>query len=219
MRIIDPHAKILSPDAEGAVQQMKTIELGARNCYKSEDKICEGSADKIIGLLKTKKHHSVLEHSSVSVRVVGSRAMSHQLVRARLMSYSQESQRFVNYCKDKHNNEVVFIKPQGFDAWSKETQEGFNLSMKFAEKSYSELVRMGLKAEQARNVLPNACKTEVVMSGNLRSWMHFFELRCDKHAQDEIRFIAIELLRDMYKLFPAIFDDLYKKFIKKGKKT
>lgn len=213
MRIIKPSVEIIS-DVQATIDQMLVIELAGRNCYKSEGKICIGSADKMIGMLRMKKHLSVLEHGNITVRMIGSRAMSHQLVRHRLAAYSQESQRYCNYSKGKFGNEITFIEPEGFKDWTKEQQEGFTMSLKLAEKCYQELIIAGLKAEDARGVLPNACKTEVVVTMNMRSWMHFFDMRCDKHAQAEIRNIAKDLLVQMYGLLPVIFEDLYKEHIK-----
>lgn len=214
MRIVKPSFEILSAtNIEYVTEQLKIIELAGRNCYKSEDKICEGSHNKIIGMLRSKKHFSVLEHGNMTVRMIGSRAFSHQLVRHRIAAYSQESQRYCNYSKDKFGSGVTFIEPVPFDTWSKVLQDNFKVSLQLAEKCYLELLDQGMKAEDARGVLPNQCKTEVVVTMNLRSWMHFFSMRCDKHAQSEIRLIAKGLLSEFYTLMPVIFSDLYKKYI------
>ena len=221
MRIVKPSFEILSNTNAAynyVINELKVIELAGRNCYKSEDKICNGSYDKIIGMLRSKKHFSVLEHGNMTVRMIGSRAFSHQLVRHRLAAYSQESQRYCNYSKDKFGSGVTFIEPVPFNTWSKELQDNFKVSLQVAEKCYLELIKQGMKAEDARGVLPNQCKTEVVVTMNLRSWMHFFELRCDKHAQSEIRLIALELLEEFHTLMPVIFSDLYKKYLDSGEK-
>lgn len=214
MRMIENSFEILSATTMDSVtEQLKVIELAGRNCYKSEDRICEGSHDKIIGMLRLKKHFSVLEHGNMTVRMIGSRAFSHQLVRHRLAAYSQESQRYVNYNKDKHNKEITFIKPVDFDDWEPAAQLLFEESLVDAESYYKLLTDNGVKAEDARGVLPNQTKTEIVVTMNLRSWMHFFEMRCDKHAQKEIRLIALGLLKEMNELMPVIFSDLKKKFL------
>ena len=212
MRMIKPSFEILS-DTQAVIDQMLIIELAGRNCYKSEDKICEGSADKMIGMLRMKKHLSVLEHGNITVRMIGSRAMSHQLVRHRLASYSQESQRYVNYSKEKHGKGIVFIEPIGYDSWEQSLQEKFFNALESSEIEYMDLIRRGMKAEDARGVLPNQTKTEVVVTMNVRSWMYFFTMRCDKHAQAEIRFIAKGLLVELHKLMPVIFEELYKEYI------
>lgn len=215
MIIVKPSFEILSTTAgyDYVLNQLKIIELAGRNCYKSEDKITDDSYDKMIGMLRSKKHLSVLEHGNMTVRMIGSRAFSHQLVRHRLAAYSQESQRYCNYSKDKFGSGVTFIEPVEFPTWSKELQDHFNVSLQLAESCYLELIKEGMKAEDARGVLPNQCKTEVVVTMNFRSWMHFFEMRCDKHAQSEIRLIAKGLLSEFYTLMPVIFSDLYKKYI------
>jgi thymidylate synthase (FAD) len=214
MRVIKPSVEILFPKTkELATEILKVVELGGRNCYKSEDKICEGSYNKIIGMLRTLKHESVLEHGNISVRMIGSRAFTHQLIRHRLAAYSQESQRYVNYSKNKFNNEVTFIEPFGFEDRSPERQEHWKKSMEAAEKAYFEDIKLGGKAEQAREHLPNSCKTEIVVTMNLRAWRHFFKMRCDKHAQLEIRMIAKDLLAKMHDLMPVIFEDLAKEYL------
>ncbi len=213
MKIIKPSVEIITPD-QVIKDQMLTIELAGRNCYKSEDKICDGSADKMIGMLRMKKHLSVLEHGNITVRFIGSRAMSHQLVRHRIAAYSQESQRYCNYSKGKFGNEVVFIEPIGFNDWEDIQKAVFKESLADSEEYYRELVSTGLKAEDARGVLPNQAKTEVVVTMNIRTWMHFFEMRCDKHAQSEIRFLAKALLVKFNDLLPVVFEDLYKEYIK-----
>ena len=213
MKIIKPSFEILSattPDL--VINQLKIIELAGRNCYKSEDRICEGSYDKMIGMLRMKKHLSVLEHGNMTVRMIGSRAFSHQLVRHRLAAYSQESQRYCNYSKGKFGNEVTFIEPIGFKNWDMTAQLNFNRGLESAEEFYLQAIQNGVKAEDARGLLPNQAKTEIVVTMNLRTWMHFFEMRCDPHAQSEIRFIAKGLLKEFYKMMPVIFEELNEKF-------
>lgn len=213
MKIIKPSFEILSATTPDLVtNQLKIIELAGRNCYKSEDKICEGSYDKMIGMLRLKKHLSVLEHGNMTVRFIGSRAFSHQLVRHRIAAYSQESQRYCNYSKGKFGNEVTFIEPIDYDNWDEDIKETFELALRRSEEYYQTLVNQGLKAEDARGVLPNQAKTEVVVTMNLRTWMHFFSMRCDKHAQSEIRFLAKGLLKEFYKLMPVIFEELHEEF-------
>ena len=214
MKIIKPSVEVLfPPNKEIATMILKVVELAGRNCYKSEDRICEGSYNKMIGMLRTKKHESVMEHGNITVRMIGSRAFSHQLVRHRLAAYSQESQRYVNYSKDKFGGEITFIDPVDSDNWDKAVKVLFEKGLESAEKFYMQLIEDGLKAEDARGVLPNQTKTEVIVTMNLRSWRHFFKMRCDKHAQKEIRFLAKELLKQVTILMPVIFEDLYKEYV------
>lgn len=214
MRLVKPSFEILTDtNNDSIIHQLKTIELAGRNCYKSEDRICDDSYNKIIGMLRLKKHLSVLEHGNVTVRFIGSRAFSHQLVRHRIAAYSQESQRYCNYNKGKFGSEVTFIEPVDFDDWSEDQRDIFKLGLKKSEDVYKALIEEGLKAEDARGVLPNQAKTEVVVTMNLRSWMHFFSMRCDKHAQKEIRYLATGLLEEFHKLMPVIFEELHKEYV------
>jgi len=213
MKIVKPSVEILFPTKEIANEMMKIIELSGRNCYKSEEKICEGSHEKMIGMLRARKHHSVLEHSMFTMRFIGSRAMSHQLVRHRISSISQESQRYCSYNKGKFNNEVVFVEPVGMKNWDLTAILNFTRGLESAEQFYFNALKNGLKAEDARGLLPNACKTEVVMTMNCRSLINFFELRCDSHAQAEIRLLAKSLLGQVNKFMPCIFKDLHEQFL------
>lgn len=213
MKIIKPSFEILSSTGEDIIkEQLKIIELAGRNCYKSEDRITEDSYTKMIGMLRSKKHLSVLEHGSLTVRIICSRATSHQLVRHRFTAVSQESQRYVNYSKGKHGSEITFIEPEDFDDWSDKQKLLFMDGLTEAESRYMELISNGLKPEDARGILPNSCKTELVITKNLRSWIDLFELRCDPHAQSEIRNLSLEMLDEFNKLMPVVFSDVHKKY-------
>ena len=206
MILIEPSVTILSPiDGEFIV---KHLELCGKVCYKSEDTIKDGSCNVFVKKILESEHESVVEHCSVTVRFTCSRACSHQLVRHRIASYSQESQRYVNYSRGKFGSQITFIKPVDFDTMSTEQQFKYKVAMESAEKSYMSLLEAGLKPQQARGVLPNDTKTELVVTMNLRSWRHFFKLRTDKHAQLEIRTLANNLLNQFKEKIPVIFDDL-----------
>lgn len=214
MRLVEPSVEIMSAtDEEFIINQLRIVELAGRNCYKSENKITEDSYNKIIAMLRMKKHESVLEHGNVTVRFIGSRAFTHQLIRHRLAAYSQESQRYCNYSKDKFDNHVQFIKPIGYEDWTDDQKEGFVQGLLDAESCYMELIKDGLKAEDARGILPNQTKTEIVCTMNLRAWRHFFKMRCDKHAQSEIRYLAKKLLGQMCEIMPVIFEDLKEEYL------
>ena len=213
MKLVSPSFEILSNTSQDAIiGQLKIVELAGRNCYKSEDKICEDSYNKIIAMLRLKKHESVLEHGNITVRFIGSRAFSHQLIRHRIAAYSQESQRYCNYSKGKFGNEITFIKPIKYDSWIDSAKARWTQACLDCESHYKDLLADGVHAEDARGVLTNDCKTEIVVTMNLRSWRHFFKMRSDKHAQAEIRFLAMGLLDEFYKLMPVIFEDLYQEF-------
>ena len=199
MRIIKPSVSIESNISYE--EALRIVENATRVCYKSEDKIKEGSAEKLIrGIIKA-KHFGCIEHVSLTVKFICDRACSHQLVRHRLMSFNQKSQR---YCKED-NLEV--IKPEGLENTSLWLE-----SCRQAENAYAELIRRGEKPEVARGVLPNSTATEIYATANIREWRHFFELRCDKTAQKDIRMLALELLCQMFEKYPVFFEDLVGKY-------
>jgi thymidylate synthase (FAD) len=197
------------------------LEWCGRTCYKSEDKITGDSADKFVRKICRNRHESVLEHVSFTVKFVLSRAASHQLVRHRLVSYSQESQRYVNYAK--RGLQVICPPSIGLDPGQYELRDGvvtkgsaqtdeqrqFIKVMETAYSTYEELLDLGAKPEDARYVLPNAAKTEVVMSSNMRNWRHIFRERAiNRHAQWEIRRLMTELYVTCKSFCPSVFGDL-----------
>ena len=199
MEVIKSSVELVNPMSYK--EALNITELATRVCYKSEDKMKEGSAEKLIkGIIKS-KHFGCLEHVNLTVKFICDRACSHQLVRHRLMSFNQKSQR---YCKED-NLEV--IKPEGLENTSLWLE-----SCRQAENAYAELIRRGEKPEVARGVLPNSTATEIYATANLREWRHFFELRCDRTAQKDIRMLALELLCQMFEKYPVFFEDLVDKY-------
>lgn len=191
-------------------KMLEKIEQVARTCYKSEGKIQEGSAAKMVASLIKSGHEAMLEHASVTVKFVVDRGISHELVRHRLASFAQESTRYCNYSKDDFGSEITFIIPDYLEYKS----EGWNIwkeSMKQAEDAYFKMLDFGLSPQQARAVLPNSLKTEVVMTANLREWRHFFKLRAlgtTGKPHPQMLEVAVPLLEDMKNLIPVVFDDL-----------
>ena len=199
MQVIKSSVELVNPMSYK--EALNITELATRVCYKSEDKMKEGSAEKLIkGIIKS-KHFGCLEHVNLTVKFICDRACSHQLVRHRLMSFNQKSQR---YCKED-NLEV--IKPEGLENTSLWLE-----SCRQAENAYAELIRRGEKPEVARGVLPNSTATEIYATANLREWRHFFELRCHRTAQRDIRSLALSLLCQMYKQYPVFFEDMVDKY-------
>lgn len=199
MRIIKPSVSIESNISYN--EALRIVENATRVCYKSEDKIKEGSAEKLIkGVIKA-KHFGCIEHVSLTVKFICDRACSHQLVRHRLMSFNQKSQR---YCKE---DDLEVIKPEGLENTSLWLE-----SCRQAENAYAEMIRRGEKPEVARGVLPNSTATEIYATANIREWRHFFELRCDRTAQKDIRMLALELLCQMFEKYPVFFEDLVDKY-------
>lgn len=180
------------------------IERAARSCYASECKGEEVRGKFLRGLAKS-GHESPMEHASATFLIRGSRAFTHQLVRHRLASYSQKSQRYV-----KEEN-FPWVLPPSVQKNS-EAYKVFTTAMHDTRIAYNQLIDLGIPKEDARYVLPNACETEIVMTANFREWRHFINLRADSHAQWEIREVAEMVLKQLYQLSPSIFEDLARKF-------
>ena len=199
MRIIKPSIEILSK--ETYEDMLEIIELAGRTCYKSEDNITDDSAERFIKSLMNKNHKSVLEHAKVTLRVICDRGVSHEIVRHRMASYSQESTRYCNYSKDKFGNEITVIKP----CFLEENTEKYDLWLKTCEnceKSYFEMLEMGMTPQEARSILPNSLKTEIVMSMNISSWRNFFQLRTAKAAHPQMREVADMIFDEFEKRYP-----------------
>ena len=186
---------------------LQKLERCGRVCYKSEDKITEGSAEKFIGMILKSGHESVLEHEKLTVKFICDRGVTHEIVRHRIASYSQESTRYCNYSKDKFGNELTFIRPC---FWADDSEEYavWKQAMEDIEKTYVKLISLGAKPEEARSILPNSLKTEIVCTMNLREWRHFFRLRTAERAHPQIREISVALLDELKKRIPVIFDDI-----------
>lgn len=208
MQIIKPSVEVITPIDPLAI--MRRIEAAGRTCWKSEERITETSAVPFIRSVMNKNHLSVIEHESISVRVVCDRGVSHEIVRHRLMSYSQESTRYVSYKKKG----MEFIVPCWFThfkegeytqrdvSWRRELDAPKNEimwidAMMDAEQYYNSMIDTGWTPQQARSVLPNSLKTEIVITGNLRNWRHFFELRTSSAAHPQMREVA-EMIRNKF---------------------
>lgn len=188
-------------------QILKHIEACGRVCYKSEAKITSDSCLKFVRSIIERGHEAVIEHFSLTVKFICDRGVSHEIVRHRLASFCQESTRYCNYAKDQFDGHIAVIKPIFFD----ENTYGYKcwkVACETAEMEYFALINAGCKPQQARAVLPNSLKTEVVMTANLREWRHFFKLRTAKAAHPQMREIAIPLLQEMKERIPVIFDDI-----------
>jgi thymidylate synthase (FAD) len=209
MLAIRPYFEILS-DVNGDAA-LRLIEKAGRTCYKSEDKISGDSAVDFVRKMIKNGHETVIEHYSITVRVVCDRGVTHEIVRHRLASYSQESTRYCNYSKDKFSNQITYIEPS---FWDKNTDNGrrkyeiWKEVMEFTEKKYMELTENGATPQEARSILPNSLKTEIIMTMNLREWRNFFKLRTASASHPQMREITIPLLEKFKELVPAVFDDI-----------
>lgn len=209
---VKPEIEVLS--STEYKEMLSRIERIGRVCYKSENRIEEGSAEKFIGGIIRRGHESVIEHESLTVRVICDRGVTHEIVRHRLASYSQESTRYCNYSSDKFSNQISCIDIatgfhydlnnendlQKYQVWTK--------AMEAAEKYYFELLSLGARPEEARSVLPNSLKTELIMTMNLREWRHFFRLRTSRRAHPQIIEVASAILEKFKERYPLFFEDL-----------
>lgn len=205
MNVIDAQYKILT--TINSVEILKQLELIGRVCYKSEDKMSQDSSQEFIKRIISSGHESVIEHYCITVKFICDRGVSHEIVRHRIASYSQESTRYCNYSQDKFGNEITFIKPC---FWNKESDEYklWENTMQLIEKNYLQLLNKGAKPEEARSILPNSLKTEIVVTMNLREWRHFFKLRTSNKAHPQMRELTIPLLKEFQSKLPIIFDDI-----------
>ena len=206
MKVIQPSYRVITPlDGEGF---LKTIEEVARTCYKSEDKIGEGTAVKMIRTLVDKKHEAMIEFADIIVRFVTNRGFSHELVRHRLASFAQERTRYCNYSQDKVGNEITVIEPYWKGTRGVLADHAWAESMESAEKKYFELLSLGAIAQEARGVLPNDLKTEINIKANIREWRNIFKLRTAAPAHPDMHRLMIPLLKEFQENIPVLFDDI-----------
>lgn len=205
IKIIDKPSAMIFPHLSG-IAANNYIEQFGRICYKSEDKITDNSSEPFIKMLIRLGHESVLEHISCSFKIVTDRGISHELVRHRIASYSQESTRYCNY----KGKPISFVKPINieyntpeFDIWEKNCID--------CTIAYNELINKGVKPQIARSVLNTSLKTELIMTCNLREWRHFIKLRTNSKAHPDMQYLAIQILLALYRYFPVVFEDLYNK--------
>ena len=193
---------------------LKKIETVARTCYKSEDKITEGSAKRLVSSLIERGHEAMIEHApTITVRFIVDRGISHELVRHRLASFAQESTRYCDYSKGKFGSELTFIVPAKLqnDLANDIPYLMWEQAMRVSERSYFDLLKQGVTPEWARSVLPNSLKTEINMTANVREWRSFFKLRCDKAAHPQMREVAVPLLEEFSDKLPTLFSDIREK--------
>ncbi|KKU76984.1 MAG: Thymidylate synthase, flavin-dependent [Candidatus Giovannonibacteria bacterium GW2011_GWB1_47_6b] len=180
MKILKSHF-VIEDNIDGE-RILKNLERYGRTCYKSEDRITAGSARKFIAAILKSGHESVIEHEKVTVRIICDRGVTHEIVRHRVASYSQESTRYCNY----RSRGIQVIEPFFFVGNEQKYQIWLN----------------------AMSACENSLKTEIVITYNLREWRHFFRLRCSKRAHPQMREIAVPLLKEFQQQIPVIFDDI-----------
>ena len=224
MKIVKPSFEIRNKEKINGLDILKNIESAGRTCYKSEDKITDESCLQFVKNVLKRGHESVIEHEFLSVRIICDRGLLAEISRHRICSLSVESSRFCNYGNTKKG--LSFIKPYFLpdcpvgefnenDLCDDETKEKYSDStydfifyLFNCEHEYNRMLENGYKPEDARNILPNALKTEIVMTCNLREWRHFFKLRTSPAAHPSMRELTIPMLAEFKKLIPIVFDDI-----------
>lgn len=216
MKIINESYKIENPEIFDGM--LERIEKAGRTAYKSEDRITEGSAVKFVEMILKRGHEAVIEHGGmISVRIICDRGVSHELVRHRIASFIQESTRYCGYQKDKFGNELTCIDIEPMmrlreDALSDDKilaiLEEHAQAMVDAERHYMNMIELGCTPQEARSVLPNSLKTEIVISANIREWRAFLKLRVADAAHPQMREISRPLLDDFKGRVPVLFDDI-----------
>jgi len=204
MKVIDPGFEIIYMPEYREI--LRVIETAGRICYQSEPK---GKPEDFIRRLILSGHESVIEAASATVKIICDRGVSHEIVRHRIgASYSQQSTRYCNFSKDKFGNEITVIRPFFFQEGS-DQYKSWESAMLDAEFGYFDLLGNGATPEQARVVLPNSLKTEIVVTMNMRAWRHFFTLRCAPAAHPQMCQIALPLLDEFHSVCPVLFQDLF----------
>ncbi len=211
MRIVKP--EVIVEDKVDGMQILRNLERYGRVCYKSENRITDDSAKEFIKHAIEIGHHSIIEHERITVRIICDRGVTHEIVRHRVASYSQESTRYCNYGKDKFGNEIAVIDPcfwpdrETLDSDDYAKYRAWELAMREAEGRYMELLSYGATPQEARSVLPNSLKTEIIVTFNIREWRHFFKLRGSKAVHPQMREIVKMAWEKLSALVPVVFDD------------
>lgn len=208
MKIVNPRYEILSYPT---MRNLKALEYIGRTCYKSEKNITDISAERFVKNLIDKGHEAIIEHAYITVKFICDRGVSHEIVRHRLASFAQESTRYCNYTSDKFDNHITVIRPIFYDDTESLQYKIWVDSCVQSEQAYFKLIANGSTPEEARCVLPNSLKTELVMTANLREWRHFFKLRAADitgKAHPQIKQLSIPLLKELQSLLPVVFDDI-----------
>lgn len=207
MKVIQQSYEILT-DLSDPIKILKDIERAGRTCYKSENNITDDSCIKFCKMICEHGHEAMIEHSQLSVKFIVNRAIANEIVRHRLFSFAQESTRYCNYSKDKFGNEIKVIMPEDLMPVITPKYEIWLNLCKQSEKAYFDLLSEGVKPETARDVLPLSTATEIVVTGNIREWRHFFRLRTDVRAHPQIASVAGSLLDELKSKIPVLFDDI-----------
>ena len=201
MKVIEQSHQILT-SIDGALI-LRHLEFCGRTAYKSEDKITQSSAESFVAKILKSGHESVIEHFNISVRFITDRGVTHEIVRHRLCAYTQESTRYCNY----GNIGMQFIKPVFWPEDSLNYKQWLT-HIEVCEAVYLQLLTNGATPQEARSVLPNSLKTEIVCTANIREWRHIMCLRTAKAAHPQMRALMIPLLKELREKLPSLFNDV-----------
>jgi thymidylate synthase (FAD) len=210
MKIIEPSFTLSTPFTDGltredGIKMLRFIEKQARISHRSEDKQTEDSWEKFIQLvIMGHGDWSVVEHCFVTATIRTDRGITHEIVRHRLFSFTQESTRFVRY-----KGEMEFICPE--ELYHPDTSQfvDFEIAMNQAEENYSQLLSKGVRPQEARSVLPNALAATIAVSGNLRNWRHFFLMRTSNETHPDFKRISVPMLAEFQRVIPLLYADIY----------
>jgi len=206
MNIIKHTVEIIYPGTqEDWIKEAKLIELAARNCYKSENRITLDSWKNFVKMLREKEHDAMLEFANITIKIATDRGVTHELVRHRLASYAQESTRYCNYSKEKFSGELTVVEPIDWGKYSEEQKECWMAGMQSAEKYYFKAIELGLKPDIARSFLPHAVKADIIMKCNWRELLHILKVRTTEKAHPNIRKIFNDIKEICQQCMPEIF--------------
>ena len=205
MNIVQPYARMMDvPDREAGIKLLKKIEWCGRISHRSEEAQTDDSWDRFIStVVLGHGDWSIVEHASVTVDMVVDRGITHEWVRHRLFSFTQESSRFVNYEKKMP---ASFIKPEGLGDGA--SLAAWYCAIEAAEICYKEMIADGKAPQIARSVFPNALASRIITTGNLRNWRHALIMRTTKEAHPQMRQVMIPLLQEFQSKIPILFDDI-----------
>jgi thymidylate synthase (FAD) len=210
MQLVEPYAKILNvPDLAAGIRLLRNVEYYARVSHRSEESATDDSWERFIrAVVLGHGDFSVIEHEVVNVEMLVDRGITHEIVRHRLASYTQESTRFVNY--QKKGGEAKFVCPFTDDGTldSYDCAEQWKLAMQMAEKSYMYMIDRGVKPQIARSVFPNALASKIICTMNLRTWRHFFLMRTSAEAHPQMKQVTVPLLAQFQQRIPVLYEDI-----------
>ena len=200
-------ASVLIPQDQLDRGILKRLERCARICYKSENKMQDTASESFIKSILKSGHESVIEHEKITLMMVTDRGVTHEVVRHRIGSYSQESTRYCNYHKEKFGNEITVIEPCFYEA-DDPRYDLWRQGCLDAEKNYFAMLDAGATPQEARSVLPNSLKTEIAVTYNMREWRHFLALRAASNAHPQAREVAIPILKTFQEILPELFAEI-----------